>query len=225
MGSNPDQRIHEDARHLTELSTDLGIGLLQSSLLLGGFIGVLWILSGSVTFQLNGHSFAAPGYMVWCALLYASTASLLSWWVGRPLLQLNSERYAQEAELRFALVRLNEHIDSVALSGGEADEKRRLNKELQDVLDIMRRIIGASTRLTWITAGYGWFTIIAPILVAFPGWPFWGHSSVCKKLYVKGAPLSHPARQSEPNPSLLAERWTHPEEHGVKHLVCGSRIR
>ena len=32
IGANPDQRIHEDARHLTELSTDLGIGLLQSSL-------------------------------------------------------------------------------------------------------------------------------------------------------------------------------------------------
>ena len=31
IGENPDQRIHEDARHLTELSTDLGIGLLQSS--------------------------------------------------------------------------------------------------------------------------------------------------------------------------------------------------
>jgi putative ATP-binding cassette transporter len=44
IGSNPDQRIHEDARHLTELSADLGIGLLQSSLLLGSFIGVLWVL-------------------------------------------------------------------------------------------------------------------------------------------------------------------------------------
>ena len=28
MGVNPDQRMHEDARHLTELSADLGIGLL-----------------------------------------------------------------------------------------------------------------------------------------------------------------------------------------------------
>ena len=35
IGANPDQRIHEDARHLTELTTDLGVGLLQSSLLLG----------------------------------------------------------------------------------------------------------------------------------------------------------------------------------------------
>jgi len=45
IGANPDQRIHEDARHLTELSTDLGLGLLQSSLLLGSFIEVLWVLS------------------------------------------------------------------------------------------------------------------------------------------------------------------------------------
>src|SRR5271166_2281906 len=115
IGANPDQRIHEDARHLTELSTDLGIGLLQSSLLLGSFIGVLWILSRNVTFHVNGRSFAIPGYMVWCALVYASTASWLSWRVGRPLIQLNSEHYAREADLRFALVRLNEHSDSVAL--------------------------------------------------------------------------------------------------------------
>ncbi len=67
MASNPDQRIHEDARHLTELSADLGIGLLQSSLLLSSFIGVLWMLSGNVTFHLSGRSFAIPGYMVWCA--------------------------------------------------------------------------------------------------------------------------------------------------------------
>jgi putative ATP-binding cassette transporter len=170
MGTNPDQRIHEDARHLTELSTDLGVGLLQASLLLGSFIGVLWILSQNVTFHLSGHNFAVPGYMVWCALIYAGTASWLSWRVGSPLINLNSERYSREADLRFALVRLNEHTDSITLSGGEQDERKRLNIELERVLDIMRRIVSATTRLTWITAGYGWFTLIAPILVAAPGY-------------------------------------------------------
>ena len=34
------------SRHLTEPSTDLGIDLPQSSLFLGSFIGVLWVLSG-----------------------------------------------------------------------------------------------------------------------------------------------------------------------------------
>src|SRR5271166_1489746 len=186
MGTNPDQRIHEDARHLTELTTDLGIGLLQSSLLLGSFIGVLWILSQNVTFHVSGRSFGIPGYMVWCALLYAGTASWLSWRVGRPLIELNSERYAREADLRFALVRLNEHSDSVALYGGEQDEKRRLTAELKNVLRAMRRIVSASTRLTCITAGYGWFTIIAPIVVASPGY-FGGDLSFGALMMVVGA--------------------------------------
>jgi putative ATP-binding cassette transporter len=170
IGANPDQRIHEDARHLTELSADLGIGLLQASLLLGSFIGVLWILSENVTFLLGRRSFAVPGYMVWCALLYAGTGSWVSWRVGRPLIRLNAERYAKEAQLRFTLVHVNEHIDHVALYGGEAQEKERLTGELEDVLRIMWRLVTASTRLTWITAGYGWTTLIAPILVAAPGY-------------------------------------------------------
>jgi vitamin B12/bleomycin/antimicrobial peptide transport system ATP-binding/permease protein len=170
IGDNPDQRIHEDSRHLTELSADLAIGLLQSSLLLGSFISVLWALSNNVTFHLDERRFSIPGYMVWCALASAGAASWLSWLVGRPLVPLNAERYAQEAELRFALVRLNEHIDNVALYGGEEDEKLHIVAQLRRVLQVMWQTVNASTRLTWITAGYGWFTIIAPIVVAAPGY-------------------------------------------------------
>src|SRR5580704_5318315 len=101
IGVNPDQRIHEDARHLVDLSTDLGIGLLQSTLLLASFITVLWTVSESVTFSVAGWSFALPGYMVWFALIYAGIASFGSWRVGRPLIALNAERYAREADLRF----------------------------------------------------------------------------------------------------------------------------
>ena len=186
MGSNPDQRIHEDARHLAELTADLGIGLLQSSLLLGSFIGVLWILSGSIPLQVSGRSYAIPGYMVWCALVSAGTGSWLSWRVGRPLIELNTERYAQEAELRFQLVRLNEHIDAVSLSGGEEDENRRLTAQLKNVLHVMWRIVNASTRLTWVTAGYGWFTIIAPIMFAAPGY-FAGDLSLGSLMMAVGA--------------------------------------
>ncbi|HUL06374.1 MAG TPA: ABC transporter ATP-binding protein/permease [Candidatus Acidoferrum sp.] len=170
IGLNPDQRVHEDTRHLTELSTDLGIGLLQSTLLLGSFIGVLWILSASVTFHVHGENFVVPGYLVWSALIYAGTASLLSWRVGKPLIGLQSERYGREARLRFGLVRVSEHIDGIALHGGEEDERLRLSAELDRVIRIMRRIVRQQTRLTWVTAGYGWFTIIAPILAAAPGY-------------------------------------------------------
>jgi putative ATP-binding cassette transporter len=186
LGANPDQRIHEDARHLTELTADLGIGLLQSSLLLGSFIGVLWGLSGNVPLDLGGYSFEVPGYMVWCALASAGTGSWLSWRVGRPLIQLNSDRYSQEAELRFELVRLNEHIDAVSLFGGEEDENKRLTAQLGNVLRFMWRIVNATTRLTWITAGYGWFTIIAPIIIAAPGY-FGGKLSFGSLMMAVGA--------------------------------------
>src|SRR5271157_4834266 len=53
--------------------------------------------------------------------------------------------------------------------GGEKDEEQRLATDLEAVLHVMWRIVGASTRLTWITAGYGWCTIVAPILFAAPG--------------------------------------------------------
>jgi vitamin B12/bleomycin/antimicrobial peptide transport system ATP-binding/permease protein len=186
IGANPDQRIHEDARHLTELSADLGLGLLQSSLLLGSFIGVLWVISENVIFHWNGHPFTVPGYMVWCAIFYAGTASWVSWLVGRPLIRLNAERYAREADLRFELVRLNEHTDSVALYGGEQHENQRLQRELKRVLRVMWQIVNASTRLICITASYGWFTIIAPILVAVPGY-FSGDLSFGTLMMVVGA--------------------------------------
>ena len=100
IGANPDQRIHEDARHLSELSIDLGVGLLQSSLLLVIFIGVLWRLSGSMTFYLSGHSLAIPGYMVWCALIYSGTASWLSWLIGHPLV---ASRQTAASSLAFCI--------------------------------------------------------------------------------------------------------------------------
>jgi putative ATP-binding cassette transporter len=170
IGANPDQRMSADAQHLADLVTDLLIGLLQSTLLLLSFIGVLWFLSQDMFLPLRGRHIQVPGYLVWCALLYAGVASLLSWRVGRPLIALNAERYAREAELRFALVRVNEDIEGITIYGGEAGEKQLVDRAFESVLEVTRRIVGAVTRLTWVTSGYGWFTIVAPILVASPSY-------------------------------------------------------
>jgi putative ATP-binding cassette transporter len=168
MGVNPDQRMHEDVRHLTELSADLGIGLLQSSILLITFVEILWSLSNDFVFHFGTRQFAVPGYMVWAAIAYSGSASLLSYWVGRSLVDRNAQRYAREADMRFSLVRVNEHIDAIALSAGEADEERRIEVDLTAVLAATGRLVAGLTNLTWITAGYGWFTLVAPILAAAP---------------------------------------------------------
>ncbi|MDB6086244.1 MAG: transporter domain protein [Gammaproteobacteria bacterium] len=168
MGVNPDQRIHEDARKLCELSADLGIGLLQASILFGTFAGVLWVLSSDFSFRIGERDYVVPGFMVWAAVIYASAGSLLSYWVGRSLINRNAERYAREADLRFSLVRVNEHVDDISLAEGEADEKRRIELHLGNVLAATSRIVRGHTNLTWVTAGFGWVTIVAPILVAAP---------------------------------------------------------
>ncbi|HEY4192396.1 MAG TPA: ABC transporter ATP-binding protein/permease [Mesorhizobium sp.] len=168
IGVNPDQRMQEDAGHLADLTTGLGIGLLQSLILLASFVGVLWTLSSGFIFHFDGHSLAIPGYMVWAAIFYAGSASWLSWLVGRPLIMQNSDHYAREADLRFSMVRANEHIDAIALGRGEPGEKRRLNLDLAAVLDAIRRIYATQINLAWVTDTYGWITVIAPILVASP---------------------------------------------------------
>jgi putative ATP-binding cassette transporter len=155
IGVNPDQRIHEDVRRLTELSADLGVGLLQASLLLLSFLGVLWTASAAIEFSICGVSLAIPGYMVWCALFYAATGSWLTWRVGRRLVSMNSKRYQREAEFRFALFQTNQQMQSVASLCGAEREKRRLGLGLEKVVAIVRDIVDVTAKLTWVTAGYG----------------------------------------------------------------------
>ncbi len=71
MGVNPDQRIHEDSRKFCELSADLGVGLLQASILFGTFAGVLWVFPATSYFALGTGTTPSPGFMVWAAILYA----------------------------------------------------------------------------------------------------------------------------------------------------------
>ena len=111
---------------------------------------------------------------------------MLAWHVGRPLIPLNAERYAREADLRFALVRVNEHADGIVLHGGEADERRLLDEPVERVVSMMASLAGGLARLTWITSGYGWLALVVPIVVAAPGY-FDGELSFGTLMMVVGA--------------------------------------
>ncbi len=170
LGVNPDQRLHEDARKLAEMTTSLSIGLVQATILLVSFIGVLWQLSSGFVFHFRDYSFSIPGYMVWGAVAYAGIASLFSQVVGWKLTRLNAERYSNEAELRFSLMRANENLEAIALAGGEETERRHIHDKLDAVLGSIRALARALTNLTWVTAGFGWLAILVPILIAAPAY-------------------------------------------------------
>ena len=206
IGVNPDQRIHEDARRLTELSADLGIGLFQASLLLLSFLGVLWCASGALDIWICGLSLAVPGYMVWCALLYAASGSWLTWRVGRPLVGMNSRRYQRESEFRFALFQANQQAKHITGLNGKEEETRRLGLDLENVLGMAREIVDATAKLTWITAGYGWISIVAPIVIASPAY-FSGKLSFGELMVVAGGfyQVNQSLRWFVDNFALLAE--------------------
>jgi putative ATP-binding cassette transporter len=185
IGVNPDQRVQQDTSQLTELAAELGIGLLQSLLLLLAFLGVLWELSGALTIPIGGISVTIPGYMVWCAILFAAGGSWLAWRVGGTLVGLNARRFQRESGLRFALVQLNQQADNIAQYHREQSEKQRLGVELDSVLTVMREIVSAIARVTWVTAGYGWISIIAPLLIAAPSY-FSGNLSFGELMMVVG---------------------------------------
>jgi vitamin B12/bleomycin/antimicrobial peptide transport system ATP-binding/permease protein len=124
--------------------------------------------------------------MVWAAILYAGSASLLSYFAGRGLIKRNADRYQRESELRFGLVRVNEYADAIALAGGEADEARHVERDLAAVLAATWRLVFGLTNLTWITAGYSWFTLVAPIIAAAPLY-FFGKLSLGGLMMAAGA--------------------------------------
>lgn len=168
IGVNPDQRLHEDARHLAESTADLGVNLLQATIILITFIPSLWATSTGFVFNFAGYSFPLPGYMVWAVILYVSSASLLTWYVGRDLVKINANRYAREADLRASLMRTNRSIQAISPMQGEKAEFEYIGHRVQKVLDAIWEIVVATTKLTGITAGYGWVSNVAPYVIAAP---------------------------------------------------------
>jgi len=168
IANNPDQRLHEDTRILAENTTSLAIGLVNSTILLASFIGVLWAISSDFGFRIDGRVITIPGYMVWATILYALAGSLLSSFVGRQLPRLNADRYAREADLRATLVRTNENLLPITLARGEASELNRVHFAINGVLHMLQRLAVALANLTWVSAGFGWLSVVAPIIIASP---------------------------------------------------------
>lgn len=165
---NPDQRIADDLRLFTSMTLSLFLGLLSSVLTLVLFVGLLWEVSGPTSFAIGPLPITIPAYLVWVAVLYALSGSLLTHWVGRRLIGLNFLQQRYEADFRFGLVRLRENAEGVALSHGEPPERDNLLGRFERVRANWWEIMRYTKRLTFSTSIYGQLAIIFPFLVAGP---------------------------------------------------------
>jgi putative ATP-binding cassette transporter len=166
---NPDQRIADDLHRYTSTSLDLSIGLLNAIVTLFSFLFILWVLSGSLRIPLGGDAyFEIPGYMVFAAIIYAAVGTLITHWIGRPLVRMTYDQQRYEADFRFSLVRLRENAESVAFYGGEERERRIFHDRFAHVVRNWWDIIRRRKKLGWFTYGYQQVATVFPFLVAAP---------------------------------------------------------
>jgi putative ATP-binding cassette transporter len=165
---NPDQRIAEDINSFTTNTVSLTMGLLNAVVTLLSFVGILWTLSGSFTFNFNGSSYTIPGFMVWMAVVYALAGSVIAHYLGRPLIGLNFQQQRVEADFRHHMVRVREYSESIALDRGEPVERQQIGGRFTDVLANYLSLIRMQKRLTWFTVGYGQAAVVFPFIVAAP---------------------------------------------------------
>jgi putative ATP-binding cassette transporter len=165
---NPDQRIQQDVGQFTSDTLSLSMGLLNSCVTLGSFVGILWALSGSFGFHFQGSEYSIPGFMVWMALLYSIVGSALTHYIGRPQIALNFQQQKVEADFRHRLLRVREYSESIALDRGEPVEQAQLELRFGRVLANYLALIKAQKRLIWFTSFFGQGATVFPFIVAAP---------------------------------------------------------
>jgi putative ATP-binding cassette transporter len=150
---NPDQRITDDIRTYSTATLSFVLILLNASLTVIAFSGVMW----SISPLLFGVS-----------ILYAAAGSFLTFLIGRPLVRLNYDQLDKEANLRASLIYLRGNAESVAISRREGHLIQLSLKNLGDLAANFRRIISVNRNVNFSTTGYNWLIQIIPALFIAP---------------------------------------------------------
>jgi len=163
-------RIANDVLLFLQRTHELGTGLLNSVVALFSFAIILWGLSATTPLPIFGVNLQFPGYLIWTALAYAGIGTLVAHLIGWRLipLQFNQQRF--ESDFRFAIARVTDNAEPVALMGGEAVEREELRTRFWRLVRNWTALVQRQTRLIAFTAGYGHISTVFPILVVSPAY-------------------------------------------------------
>ncbi len=153
MVSNPDQRMTEDVRQLTTATLSFVLMMLNATLTVLSFSGVLWDISPKL-------------FMV--AVVYALGGSLLTIWLGRPLIRLNYRQSDFEADFRSELIQVQRAGNHIISTGTELDVKQKVNDRIDSVVANLQHIIAINRNLSFFTSGYNYLIQLIPVLIVAP---------------------------------------------------------
>ncbi|MEM6252571.1 MAG: ABC transporter ATP-binding protein/permease [Cyanobacteria bacterium P01_D01_bin.156] len=152
--ANPDQRIEEDVRTLTQESLKFLVILLESGFQLIGFAGVLWSISQPLV-----------AVLVVYAVVGTAIATLS---FGKSLISINAEQLQQEATFRYDLARIRENTEAIALYRGEKQELSQSWQQFGLVLRNFSRLIRWQLGLNLFQNHYRYGTFIIPGIILAP---------------------------------------------------------
>lgn len=166
---NPDQRIAEDLREFVSLTQSLVIGTITSGATFFTFLVVLWNLSSACDFSIGSYTLHLPdGYLVYLAFIYAIFGTLIAFWIGHPLVKLNFAQQRCEADYRFALIRVRNNSESIAMYDGQKQEEEVLENFFLILVSNFKRLITKELWLRIYTLSYNQTAVIFPFLIASP---------------------------------------------------------
>jgi putative ATP-binding cassette transporter len=165
---NPEYRIAEDLRIATDAPVDFATGVISAFLSATTFIVVLWTIGGALTVTLGGSTITIPGFLVIAAVLYAAVASGAITVIGRRFVQVSEDKNQAEAEYRYTLTRVRENGESIALLGGEQEERDGIDKTFGKVLRDWARLAGQHMRTTLVSQGSSLIAPVVPVLLCAP---------------------------------------------------------
>ncbi len=151
--SNPDQRITEDIKQLTTTTLSFVLMMINGTLTVLSFSGVLWAISPKL-------------FMI--AVAYALAGSGLAIWLGRPLIRMNYLQSDLEANFRAGLIHTRDEGEKITASGTEAKVRERLNSHIDRLVSNIRRIIAVNRNLNFFTTGYNYLIQLIPVLIVAP---------------------------------------------------------
>ena len=165
---NPEYRIADDIRLATDSPVDFATGVITAVLSAATFIAVLWTIGGSLSLSVAGFEITIPGFLVVAAVAYAVLASGSMVFIGHRFVTVSENKNQSEAELRYVLTRLSENGESIAVLGGEDEERDAVDKSLTMVLRRWRDICFQTMRTTIVSQSSSYIAPVLPIILCAP---------------------------------------------------------
>jgi vitamin B12/bleomycin/antimicrobial peptide transport system ATP-binding/permease protein len=165
---NPEHRINDDLRIGTEMPVDFATGFLTALLSAITFVAVLWTVGGSLSLEVGGTSLTIPAFLVVAAIVYAVIANGSMLAIAFRFIPITERKNQAEAEYRYALTRVRENAESIALLGGGMAELDRLGGTFGAVVSRWRDLMVQHMRAVIVSQGSAQVCGIVPILLCTP---------------------------------------------------------